>query len=96
MQRAVAIAVRFATGEVASATIVGVTPNYDLAVIRIEDRRQLLPPITIGTSADLKVDQLAFAIGNPFGLDQSLTMGVISALKRRLPTSGGREISNVI
>src|SRR5213078_4357377 len=38
----------------------------------------------------------AFAIGNPFGLDQSLTTGVISALKRRLPTSGGREISNVI
>ena len=50
----------------------------------------------IGTSADLKVGQMAFAIGNPFGLDQTLTTGIISALKRRLPTSGGREIADVI
>jgi len=50
----------------------------------------------IGSSADLRVGQAAFAIGNPFGLDQSLTTGIISALKRRLPTSGGREIANVI
>jgi 2-alkenal reductase len=90
------IAVRLATGEVVRAEIVGVTPNYDLAVIRLDSPRQLPPPIAIGTSADLKVGQFAFAIGNPFGLDQSLTMGVISALKRRLPTAGGREISNVI
>jgi S1-C subfamily serine protease len=91
-----AIAVRLATGEVVRADVVGVAPNYDLAVIRLQNPRQLPPPIMLGTSADLKVGQFAFAIGNPFGLDQSLTMGVISALKRRLPTSGGREISNVI
>jgi len=91
-----AIAVRLATGEVVRAEIVGVTPNYDLAVIRLEGPHELPPPIAVGTSADLRVGQFAFAIGNPFGLDQSLTMGVISALKRRLPTSGGREISNVI
>src|SRR5207244_12801991 len=54
------------------------------------------PPISVGSSADLKVRHAAFAIGNPFGLDQSITTGIISALKRRLPTSGGREISNVI
>jgi 2-alkenal reductase len=57
---------------------------------------RLPPPISVGGSSDLKVGQAAFAIGNPFGLDQSLTTGIISALKRRLPTSGGREISNVI
>jgi 2-alkenal reductase len=91
-----AIAVRLATGEMVRAEIVGVTSNYDLAVIRLDSPRQLPPAIAIGTSADLKVGQFAFAIGNPFGLDQSLTMGVISALKRRLPTAGGREISNVI
>jgi 2-alkenal reductase len=45
-----------------------------------------------GTSSDLRVGQFAFAIGNPFGLDQTLTTGVISALTRRLPTSTGREI----
>jgi len=90
------LAARLATGDVARASIVGVAPNYDLAVIRINATRQLPAPVSIGTSADLKVGQLAFAIGNPFGLDQSLTSGIISALKRRLPTSGGREIANVI
>jgi 2-alkenal reductase len=90
------IAVRLATGEVVRAEIVGLAPNYDLAVIRLKNAPQLPPPIAIGTTVDLKVGQLAFAIGNPFGLDQSLTMGVISALKRRLATSDGREISNVI
>jgi 2-alkenal reductase len=89
------LAVRFASGEVVRASIVGTAPNYDLAVIRVTGAR-LPPPIAVGSSADLKVGQAAFAIGNPFGLDQSLTTGIISALKRRLPTSGGREISNVI
>jgi len=90
------LGVRFASGEVARAAIVGVAPNYDLAVIRLRSTRQLPPAVAIGTSADLQVGQMAFAIGNPFGLDQSLTSGIISALKRRLPTSGGREIANVI
>ena len=65
-------------------------------MLRIKNPRQLPPPVALGSSNDLKVGQLAFAIGNPFGLDQSLTSGIISALKRRLPTSSGREISNVI
>ncbi len=91
-----AVAVRFASGRVSRATIVGTAPNYDLAVLRVNDTKSLPPPIAIGTSEDLKVGQSVFAIGNPFGLDQSLTTGIISALKRRLPTAGGREISNVI
>jgi len=91
-----AVAVRFASGRVSRATIVGTAPNYDLAVLRVSDTKSLPPPIAIGTSEDLKVGQSVFAIGNPFGLDQSLTTGIISALKRRLPTAGGREISNVI
>jgi S1-C subfamily serine protease len=90
------VAVRFASGEVAQAEIIGVAPNYDLAVLRIKNARQLPPPVALGSSNELKVGQLAFAIGNPFGLDQSLTSGIISALKRRLPTSSGREIANVI
>jgi 2-alkenal reductase len=90
------IAVRFASGEVANARLVGTAPNYDLAVIRVTNVRDLPPPLPIGSSADLKVGQAAFAIGNPFGLDQSLTSGIISALSRRLPTSGGREVANVI
>jgi 2-alkenal reductase len=60
------------------------------------DRGRLPPPVQVGSSSDLQVGQSAFAIGNPFGLDQTLTTGVISALTRRLPTSTGREIANVI
>ena len=90
------VAIRFASGEVAQAEIIGVAPNYDLAVLKIRSARKLPPPVALGSSSDLKVGQSAFAIGNPFGLDQSLTSGIISALKRRLPTSSGREISNVI
>src|SRR4051794_2009035 len=90
------VAIRFASGEVVGASIVGTAPNYDLAVVRLRTTRNLPRPITVGSSADLKVGQAAYAIGNPFGLDQSLTTGVISALKRRLPTSGGREIGNVV
>lgn len=90
------VAIRFATGEVVGASIVGTAPNYDLAVVRLRRAPNLPTPIAVGSSVDLKVGQAAFAIGNPFGLDQSLTTGVISALKRRLPTSAGREIGNVI
>jgi 2-alkenal reductase len=90
------IVVRLSTGDVVPAEVLGTAPNYDLAVIRLRNPRQLAKPIAIGSSDDLQVGQAAFAIGNPYGLDQSLTSGIISALKRRLPTSGGREIANVI
>ena len=90
------LAVRLASGEAVKAMIVGLAPHYDLAVIRVASVRELPQSIMVGSSADLKIGQAAFAIGNPFGLDQSLTSGIISALKRRLPTSGGREIGNVI
>jgi 2-alkenal reductase len=91
-----AIAIRLSSGQVMRAQIVGTAPNYDLAVLRVSNTGSLPPPIAIGRSDDLKVGQSVFAIGNPFGLDQSLTTGIISALKRHLPTSTGREISNVI
>src|SRR5215203_3654026 len=62
------VAVRFASGEVAQAEVIGVAPNYDLAVLRIKNARQLPPPVALGSSTELKVGQSAFAIGNPFGL----------------------------
>lgn len=89
------VMVRTSKGDVMAATVVGSAPNYDLAVVRISGRT-LPPPVAIGSSADLKVGQAVFAIGNPFGLDQTLTTGIISALKRRMPTAGGREIPDVI
>jgi S1-C subfamily serine protease len=90
------VAVRLATGEAVAADIVGTAPNYDLAVVRLRNSQVIPKPVAIGSSADLKVGQFAFAIGNPFGLDQTLTFGVVSALHRRLPTSSGHQISNVI
>jgi len=88
--------VRLSSGQATRADVVGTAPSYDLALIRLQNRGALPPPLAVGTSADLKVGQFAYAIGNPFGLDETLTTGVISALKRRLSTSGGREISGAI
>ena len=90
------LSVRLATGEVVRAEIVGTAPTYDLAVIRLLNPKQLPPPLALGRSSELKVGQLTFAIGTPFGLDQSLTTGVVSATNRRMPTSRGREIANII
>jgi 2-alkenal reductase len=90
------VMIRTAAGNVMSAQVVGRAPNQDLAVVRLSGRGSLPPPVAIGSSADLKVGRSVFAIGNPFGLDQSLTTGIISALKRRMPTAGGREVTDVI
>lgn len=90
------VSVRLSSGEVVSATLVGMAPSYDLAVLRLGRSNRLPPALAIGTSADLKVGQSTFAIGNPFGLDHTLTTGVISAVRRRMPTSEGREVSGVI
>ncbi len=90
------VSVRMSDGEVVPATLVGMAPSYDLAVLQLGRVRNMPPPLAIGTSADLKVGQSAFAIGNPFGLDHTLTTGVISAVRRRMPTSEGRELSGVI
>ncbi|HSK40099.1 MAG TPA: trypsin-like peptidase domain-containing protein [Arenibaculum sp.] len=90
------IGVRLATGETLTAALVGEAPDFDLAVLRIDGAVTLLRPLAVGRSEDLEVGQSAFAIGSPFGLSQSLTAGVISALDRRLPTAGAYEIPGVI
>jgi 2-alkenal reductase len=90
------VRVRLDSGEALEARVVGVAPDHDLAVIRLNDTRERLRPIAIGGSGDLRVGQQVFAIGNPFGLNRTLTTGIISALDRRLPTGGAREIAGVI
>ena len=79
-----------------NAKVVGAAPEKDLAVLKIDAPADALKPIPIGTSHDLKVGQAAFAIGNPFGLDQTLTTGVISALGREIKSVSGRAIRDVI
>jgi len=75
---------------------VGVAPDKDLAVLRIDAPKNLLRPIPIGSSKDLQVGQNVLAIGNPFGLDQTLTTGIISALGREIQSVTGRPIQDVI
>ncbi|MGD8251414.1 MAG: trypsin-like peptidase domain-containing protein [Desulfobacterales bacterium] len=90
------IRVRLDSGEAIDATLVGSSPDHDLAVIRLRSVPSGLHPLPIGTAGDLQVGQAVYAIGNPFGLSRTLTTGVVSALDRRLPTTGGREVVGVI
>src|SRR5262249_33740118 len=71
-------------------------PDLDIAVLWIQAPKGKLHPIQVGTSHDLKVGQLAYAIGNPFGLDQTLTTGIVSALGRQIRAENGRQIRGVI
>lgn len=81
---------------VLKATVVGVDPSKDVAVLKVDAPRSLLKPITIGSSDNLKVGQQALAIGNPFGLDHTLTSGIISGTGRQVTSPSGRPINNVI
>lgn len=79
------------------ATVVGVEKDKDLAVLKMDCPRHLLPtPLHVGTSNDLQVGQSVLAIGNPFGLDNSVTSGIVSALGRDIDGFGGRIIKDCI
>jgi S1-C subfamily serine protease len=78
------------------AKVVGAEPGKDLAVLRIDAPRSKLKAVAIGSSDNLLVGQKVLAIGNPFGLDQTLTTGVVSALGREIQSVTGRKIQDVI
>lgn len=78
------------------ARVVGVDPSKDIAILKVDAPKSELFPIVVGTSAGLRVGQSALAIGNPFGLDHTLTSGIISGLGREVRSPIGRPISNVI
>jgi 2-alkenal reductase len=84
------------SGESVDVRVVGTAPNYDLAVLQLERTRVPLHPIAVGKSSEVQVGQSAFAIGNPYGLEQTLTSGIVSALHRQIPTAEGREIAGGI
>jgi S1-C subfamily serine protease len=79
-----------------NAKLVGAFPDRDLAVLKIDAPQGKLPPISVGSSRDLLVGQRVYAIGNPFGLDQTLTLGVVSALNREIESFNGRTIRGVV
>jgi S1-C subfamily serine protease len=76
--------------------VVGVAPDKDIAVLQIDASPEKLRPIMVGKSDDLRVGQKVFAIGNPFGLDQTMTTGIVSALGREIESVTGRTIQGVI
>ena len=78
------------------AKLVGADPDHDLAVLQIQASDQVLDPLAIGASHDLRVGQKVLAIGNPFGLDHTLTTGVVSALGRTIKSMSQRTIEGVI
>lgn len=90
------IFVRFDQGDILRAALVGSSPDHDLAVLRVSASARDLAPIPVGKSGDLAIGQSVYAIGNPFGLNRTLTTGIVSSLDRTLPTRSGREISGVI
>lgn len=75
---------------------VGADPDKDIAVLKVDAPAERLTPIKLGTSHDLQVGQRVLAIGNPFGFDQTLTVGVVSALDRVIESVTGRKIRGVI
>jgi S1-C subfamily serine protease len=88
--------VRLADGRDYSATLVGASAAHDIAVLRIRIPVNSPAPVPVGTSHDLQVGQKVFAIGNPFGLDWSLTTGIVSALDRSLTGDDGVLIQHLI
>jgi protease Do-like 1, chloroplastic len=96
IQDAQAAKVTLADQSTWDARLVGVEADKDLAVLKIDAPRDKLQPIPLGTSGDLAVGQQVLAIGNPFGLDQTLTTGIISALGREIQSVTGRPIQGVI
>ncbi len=91
-----AIEVTFADQTSYPAKIVGRAPDKDIAVLKVDAPRDKLTPLPIGQSDNLQVGQKVIAIGNPFGLDQTLTTGVVSALGRQITSVNDRRISDVI
>ncbi len=96
VQNAQVLDVTLADHSTWTAEPVGAEPDKDLAVLKIQAPPDRLPAIAIGTSSDLEVGQKVFAIGNPFGFDQTLTTGVISGLGREIESVTGRPIEGVI
>jgi S1-C subfamily serine protease len=91
-----AITVTFADQTTCRAEVVGTYPDKDLAVLQINLPADKLTPMELGSSHDLLVGQTVLAIGNPFGLDHTLTKGVVSALGREIKSLTGRPIQDVI
>ena len=96
VHQASTLTVTFPDGTRYDAKIIGVAPDYDLAVLQISAPPEKLLPVTVAPSRDLQVGQQVYAIGNPFGLDTTLSSGIVSALGRTITSMTDRKIYDVI
>jgi S1-C subfamily serine protease len=90
------IQVTFLDGNITSATVVGMDIYSDLAVIKVDPKAATLNPVVLGSSSDLAVGEPVAAMGNPFGLSDTLTVGIVSSLQRTLDATGGYVIIDII
>ncbi len=90
------ITVTFINGTIVPATVVGTDPYSDIAIIDVDAPLSLLKPLVLGNSSALKVGESVLAIGNPYGLADTLTTGIISALGREMDSASGYPIVDVI
>ena len=88
--------VKLHNGKSYQATLVGAYPRRDIAVLKIDAPSRQLKPVTLGSSSNLQVGQNVYAIGNPFGLDWTMTKGIVSALNRKVPSTDGILLSGAI
>jgi putative serine protease PepD len=93
---ATAITVHFVDGTSAKATLVGADPSTDIAVVKVNVAASELHPVTLGTSKDVLPGQEVVAIGSPFGLADSMTSGIVSAIGRTIQAPNGYSIANSI
>jgi putative serine protease PepD len=96
VQGATSIRVGFSGGASAKATIVGTDPSSDLAVIRVKAGASALHPLSFGNVAGMQVGDPVYAIGNPFGLDRTMTAGIVSATGRDIQSPNGLTIPDAI
>jgi S1-C subfamily serine protease len=90
------VEVSFSNQDTHKATIVGTDPSTDLAVLRVDVSSRALTPLALADSDDVKVGDPVVAIGNPFGLDRTVTAGIVSALQRNVTSPNGSNIDHVI
>jgi S1-C subfamily serine protease len=90
------VTVQFEDKVVRQARLVGQDPNNDLALLKVDLNGLSVRPLTLGDSASVRVGDPTLALGNPFGLDRTLTSGIVSALQRQIQAPSGFSIDNVI
>ena len=96
VQNAHEVQITFSGGDSVRATVVGVDPSTDLAVLEVDLPASALTPVPLGDSDDVQVGDEVVAIGNPFGLDRTVTKGIVSALQRQITSPNGFTIDEAI